>query len=515
MTITSFSFFIFLLVGMLLFYVTKEKNQWIVLLGISIFFYCCSTKPYTIIFLVVSTSLAFLSSNLHTLFPGSVSRYKKLVLIITIIAIALNVFIWFLIKGNAIWISASSIVHMIIPCSPILSALPVLPALGMGYYTAQVIGYILDCYWGNIEPQKNILKLFLFLSFFPQLIVGPISRYSQMEDLYKGHSFILKNFQWGSQRILWGVFKKLVISDRIGIIVNGIWGDSVQYNGLWLWIAVFLAPLQIYTDFSGCMDIVLGTAELFDIHLSENFRSPFLAKNSQEFWQRWHITLGAWARDYMYYPILKSKLIITIGKWAKRNFSKRVAKLIPWAIGMGFLWFMMGFWHGSMQHILGVSLWFWLILICGEIFSPFLKKVICVLRINTSNFSWCTFQRIRTYLIYAVGVIFFSAPDLKDGLIRFRMLGNSFKEFNPWIFFDNSILNLGVEYRDINIIIISIVLLFIVDVLADKYGYARRWIEEQGLIFRWMIWGGLFAFVLVFGLYGSNHGVSNFIYAVF
>ena len=125
---------------------------------------------------------------------------------------------------------------------------------------------------------------------------------------------------------------------------------------------MFLYPLEIYTDFSGCMDIVLGAAELFGVRLAENFRNPFFSRNSQEFWQRWHITLGAWARDYVFYPFMKSKCMVTFGKKCKKRFGKRWGKFIPWSVSMAVLWFVMGFWHGSVRHIFGVSLWFWSVL---------------------------------------------------------------------------------------------------------------------------------------------------------
>ena len=496
---------------MVVYYLCPKKWQWIVLLCCSFIYYFLAATAYTIIFLLISSIIAYLSAIII-----EVQRENgRLILYITLVSIVINVGIWFAVKGSQFWVSGSRFLNGFFHFIPVLHPLPIVSALGMGYYTAQVIGYILDVYWDNIKPQHNPAKIILFVSFFPQLTVGPISRYNDLDILFKPHLFSYKNLCFGSQRILWGLYKKIVISDRVGIIVNGIWSDTVSYNGVWLWIAVFLYPIQIYTDFSGCMDIVLGAAELFDIPLRENFRNPFFARNSQEFWQRWHITLGTWARDYVYYPVLKSKFLINLGRQTKKRFGKRLGKFIPWSLGMAVLWFVMGFWHGSMQHIVGVSLWFWLMLILAELLEPLLCYLIKTFSIRTEALSWHIFQSFRTYLVYSVGAVAFSAVGLSGALKHYGLLITSFKSINPWVLFDGSILNLGVTWRDINLIIIGVFLLLIVAILRERFDYARVWIQKQNVGFRWLIWYGLFLMVLVFGLYGEGYDASTFIYQGF
>lgn len=513
-TVTSFYFFVLLIVGVIFYYIFPGKTQWIVLLGCSIAYYFLAATKYTILFLVISTAIAYVS----TIFierKKKQSEDNKVVFVTSSIAIILNIAIWFVLKGSSFYVNGSTIMNRYFSFFPVLKPVPVVSALGMGYYTAQVIGYILDVYWENIKPQHNPIKLFLFVCFFPQLTVGPISRYDDLKSLYEPHFISYQNICFGVQRILWGLFKKLVISDRVGIIVNGIWADTETYNGIWLWIAVFLYPLQIYTDFSGCMDIILGAAELFDIHLKENFRNPFFAKNSQEFWQRWHITLGTWARDYVYYPILKSRFLVTLGKKTKKRFGKRIGKFVPWSIGMGILWFVMGFWHGSIQHIVGVSLWFWVMLILSELFEPLLKCLLNRIGIKTDVFSWHLFQSIRTYIVYAIGAVAFSAVGLRGAMNHYILLIESIKSWNPWVLFDGSIINLGVTWQDINLIIVGVLALFLVAVLREKYGFARQWIQKQNVGFRWLIWLMLFSIVLICGLYGEGYDASTFIYQGF
>lgn len=512
MTVTSFFFLIFLLGGMMIYYIVPKRGQWVVLLGMSLLYYMLAAVDYTIFYLVFSTLLAYISSNLLEMKKVKESpKGKRLITIVTMIAICFNILLWFVIKGSSFWILGSEILHSKIPAFPVLMACPAASALGMGYYTAQIISYIMDCYWETCRPQRNFLKLFLFVAFFPQLTVGPISRYSNLQSLYEKHEFSYQNLCFGSQRILWGFFKKLVISDRINIITSGIWADTATYGGKWPWIAVFLYPVQLYTDFSGCMDIILGAAELFDIRLPENFNNPFFSRTVQEFWQRWHITLGGWAKDYVYYPVLKSAPVLKLGKWAKKHFKKRIAKLIPWTIGMIVLWFIMGFWHGSLRHIFGVSLWFGAILVIGEFFSPVLKKMVSFLKIDTECFSWHLFQSVRTYILYALGAVFFSALSLKDALQRYAVLFDSYQHVNLEI----TVYDLGVAPEDITLIVIGIAALFVVAALREKFGYARIWMQKQLLPFRWLIWLALFVVVLIYGLYGPSYDASTFIYEGF
>lgn len=513
MTITSFYYLLFVAVGFAIYYMLPKSFQWVQLLVMSLLFYSFAADPYTIIYPLISTLTAWGAVLWTDRLRSQGFQNTKPLLIVTIVAIAVNTLIWFVFKGYGLWSTAANIVfrtsiHM-----------ELIGALGMGYYTLQIIGYILDCYWQTIQPQKNPFKLFLFTIFFPQMITGPISRYAQLETLYERHKFDHMNLCHGSQRILWGFFKKLVLSERVAILVSGIYADMNTYDGFYLWVMILLYPIQMYADFSGCIDIVLGTAELFDIRLPENFKNPFFSRTAQEFWQRWHITLGGWAKDYVLYPLLKTRTMVKLGRMCKKRFGKRWGKFIPTAVGMFILWMVMGIWHGMPRYIIGVSLWYWIILMLGELFSEPTKKLIVLLEIRTESFSWHLFQSVRTYLIYAVGAVFFcygavcGLPILRAALEVFRGMDEG--TANPWIFFNGSVLNLGITHEDINIIIFSVLLLVIVAVLREKYGYARTWMDQQGFLFRWATWILLFLLVLIYGKYGPGYNPAEFIYQGF
>lgn len=518
MTITSFWFLMLVAVGVAFYYVIPKKLQWMELLLLSLIFYYFAAVPYTIIYVIISTLTAYGSTMLMKQMRSREVTGKKtkqrLILFVTILALVVNIGVWFVLKGRGLWLWPATKLYEI-TLSPHLEAFllsePAV-ALGMGYYTLQVLGYIIDCYWETIMPQRNPLKLFLFVAYFPQMTTGPISRYAQLETLYDRHKFQYQNIAFGAQRILWGFAKKIVLAERVGILVSGITGNPGAYTGLYSWIAVLLYPLQMYADFSGCMDIILGVSELFDVHLTENFRNPFFAVTSQEFWQRWHITLGSWAKDYVLYPLLKSPLMVKLGKWGKKRFGKKVGKFLANAVGMFVLWMVMGIWHGGIRYIVGVSLWYWVVLMLGDLFAPVFKRITEGLHMKTESFSWRLFQCGRTYLIYAVGATFFSLG-VKEGLAILRDMAGGDK--NPWIFFNGSILNLGISHMDINIMLIMVLLLFIVAYLREKYGYARIWIQNQSFPFRWFIWIGLFVFVLIYGKYGPGYDAAEFIYQGF
>lgn len=522
MTITSFSFLILISVGVVLYYSLPKPFQWVELLVLSIVFYLCAATPYTIVYLMISTLIAYISTMMicRTRWGGENGTHRQTIsLVVTIIAITINVLIWFILKGRGIWAVFARILnnHVYISKVNTLINMQLIGALGMGYYTLQIVGYIIDCFWGNIEPQKNPLKLFLFTAYFPQLTTGPISRYTELEALYEKHRLQYQNIAFGAQRILWGFMKKIVLAERLGIVISSINGNPDTYTGFYSWLVILLYPVQMYADFSGCMDIVLGVSELFDIHLAENFRNPFFSRTSQEFWQRWHITLGAWAKDYVLFPLLKTKLMVTAGKKFKKKFGKKIGKFIVNAIGMFILWMVIGIWHGGWRHVIGVSLWYWLILMLGNLLTPVFSKVTSGLNMKTESFGWHLFQSARTYLIFAIGISFFDTGVsggialLKDALKVILIKGYA----NPWIFFDGSILDLGITYEDINLLFIAVLMLIAAAALREKYGYARIWVQNQSFGFRWMIWIFLFVIVLVYGLYGPGYDASIFIYQGF
>lgn len=502
MTITSLDYLAFVAAALVCYYMIPRKWQWMWLLFFSIVFYCLAAIPYTLVYILISTVSAWVVTN-------GLARYREKndgydapffwkVSIWTTILVDIG--LWFLLKGT----SFVRIVDWV-------------AALGMGYYTLQIIGYTIDCYWGIAKAQKNPLKLLLFTSFFPQMITGPISRYRELEHIYDGQGFSYINLAHGAQRILWGFFKKLVIAERVGAMVDVVWKTPNEYSGLFTWMALFLYPIQMYTDFSGCMDIVIGTAEMFGIKLAENFRNPFLALTSQEFWQRWHITLGTWAKDYVLYPLLKTKFFVKLNMFFKRKGHKNVGKILTTSLGMLVLWLVMGFWHGAFKYIVGVSLWYWVVLMFEEYSSPLFSRFYAKMGCDTNSFGFKFFRRIKTYFVYAIGAAFFRADGVRDGIHFMGRLIKTFSKdcWNPWIFFDGSILQWAITGKNLNLIIFGIFVLVIAAVLRERYGYARVWLDKQPLVFRWSVYIMFLFIVILFGRYGRGFQAAEFIYGGF
>ncbi len=515
MSIISFSFLVFLCFGVAVYYILPKKLQWVELLILSIIFYINAAEGYTILYVIASTAIAYICTLCIDCMRKH-GRPLKTPFLITIVALILNIAIWLIVKGRYLWSQPLSMATKYIKISGLqsISELQLIAALGMGYYTLQIMGYIIDCYWENEIPQKNPLKLLLFTAFFPQMITGPISRYDELKSMYEGRKFNYQNLAFGAQRILWGFVKKIVLAERVGIIVSAITSNSDTYAGFYTLIAILLYPVQMYADFSGCMDIVLGASEMFGIKLAENFNNPFFSRTSKEFWQRWHITLGTWAKDYVLFPLLKTNTMVKMGKLFKK---KKLGKFLTNAVGMFILWMVMGIWHGGYRYIVGVSLWYWIVLMLGNLLEPLSLKILKMLNVKTKSFGWHLFQSVRTYCIYAIGATFFNVGIAKAISLFKDLYKTLFVEdyANPWIFFDGSILKLGVTYVDLNIIILSVAIMIIVAVLREKYSYARYWVAEQSFLFRWMIWIGLFVFVLIWGMYGPGYNAAEFIYEGF
>ena len=316
------------------------------------------------------------------------------------------------------------------------------------------------------------------------------------------------------QRIIWGFFKKLVISERATVLVNTIYADYETYNGLYILFAAIMFMIELYADFSGCIDIMLGISEIFGIKLPENFDLPFYARTVAEFWRRWHITLGAWLREFVFYPMLKSKTWQKLSEITKKRFGKKVGKKIPVWLGLMISWLIIGFWHGGgYNYIFGVGVYMGIIIVASEIIETPTKKIVLALGLNQEAISYKLFQMLRTFILITIGNSFFRAVSLADG---FRMWKRFFEVINPWILFDGSIYNLGLAEIDVKILFFSVVLLIIVGIIKIEKGEEIRvLIASQNIVFRWGIYIALLLIVVIYGKYGPGYSASEFIYKGF
>ncbi|MBO4903853.1 MAG: MBOAT family protein, partial [Lachnospiraceae bacterium] len=386
----------------------------------------------------------------------------------------------------------------------------------ISYFALIIIAYITDVYWGKSKAPKNPGKTLLFASYFPLMTSGPIVTFEQMENSLWGekHRFSYDRCVRGMERVLWGLFKKMVISERLAVIVTRIYDHYEVYNGLYIFAAAAMFAMQLYTDFSGLMDIVLGCSEVLGITLPENFDTPFYSVNLSEFWRRWHITLGAFLRDYVLYPVQRSKGFKNMRKWCKSHLGKGYEKKfnLPLYLSLLISWFLIGLWHGGgWNYIFGVGLYMWLVIVLGEILSPVFAWLVRVLHINTECASYTLFLRIRTFCLFIFGLSFFRAETLADG---FKMWKMAFFRFNPWIFFNESFFNMGLDRREWGILVFGLILLFIVSYISQKRD-VRDFIKEQNFVVRLLMFAVLFTMIIVYGYYGTEFNAADFIYGKF
>ena len=385
--------------------------------------------------------------------------------------------------------------------------------LGISFYTLQATSYIIDVYRGKIRAERNFFKIALFVSFFPQIVQGPIGRFGKLApQLFEGHKFEFKNFKFGLQLALWGIIKKLTLAEYMGIIADEIFNNYTNYSGLIILLGAMIYGVQVYADFSGGMDMVRGVAQIFGIEMAVNFERPYFSRSVSEFWRRWHITLGAWMKDYVFYPLSLSKAFASIGTKTRKLFGNYVGKMLPTFLASFIAFFLVGVWHGSDNKYVAYGLWNSIIISGSILLDSTYKKVLSRLKINTDCFSWKLFQILRTFFLVSIGRIFSRGNSLDDAL---AMLKSMFSEFNPWVLTDGSIYNLGLHPKELFMLFIMILILFVVSLMHEKGIKIRETLEKQNVIFQWIIIIGAIIFVLIYGAYGGDFNAADFVYQQF
>lgn len=402
--------------------------------------------------------------------------------------------------------------------SPVLTALgrpalDLLLPLGISFYTFQSMGYLIDVSSGKYAPEKNPAKFALFVSFFPQLIQGPIARHDQLAtQLTQPHRFDPDNIIRGALLMLWGFFKKKVIADRALPLVSEVFANHGEYGGAVIVIAVLFYSLQQYCDFSGGIDLVTGIADLFGIHLAPNFKRPYFSVSLGDFWRRWHISLGAWMRDYVFYPFALTKPVSSLSKAAKKRFGQDFARALPAALGNIVVFLLVGVWHGLATNYVLWGLYNGLILAMSALLEPLYKRTNERLgeRIVSSR-GFYVWRVLRTFIIVNIGWYFDRAL---RGADAFAMLFKTF--FTPaWAqLTDGTLLNLGLISSDYTILAVSTVILFAVSVLQERGMHIRSRVLSLPAVPRVILLYAFMYFVLA-NFMGASSSNAGFMYAIF
>lgn len=385
--------------------------------------------------------------------------------------------------------------------------------IGISFYSLQAVAYLFDVYRKKIPADKSLLRLALFMSFFPQIMEGPICRYSDTaETLYEAPKMHYGNFVLGSQRILFGLMKKLVIADRLNLLIQNVYSQPENYDGFVMALGAVGYTFQLYADFSGTMDLVIGAAQMFGINLPENFKRPFFSATISEFWKRWHITLGTWFKDYIFFPVSMSKPMKKLTSNARKKLGNHYGPLLAGAVSLFCVWFCNGLWHGAGWNYIFFGMYHFALILCGNIIEPTAVNIAKKLHIDRSAFPYRCVQITRTFILVCFGELFFRAESLSNGL---KMFGKIFTDFTFATLKNGSLFEFGMDKQDYIIIIVSAVLLFIIGVLQEKGMNIRESVAKKNIAVQFAVYYALILFIIIFGAYGAGYVPLDPIYAGF
>lgn len=508
-TVTSFYFLCFLLAVILLYYAVPKNMQWCVLLLANMAYYLLSGNGILILYPVLTCLIVwFCACRIGTSEKQTARRAFHAV------GIGLPLGVLVVLKYVNFGVYTINGISVLLRGRQVVEGFQFLIPLGISFYTFSILGYLIDVYNQIATPQTNYLKLLCFEMYFPAVLSGPIMKYREgAESFYKPHAFDYRQVTFGAQRIVWGFFKTLVISERLNLIVNTVYGDYALYHGGYIWFATVCYAFQLYTNFSGCMDIVIGISQVFGIVLPENFRTPFFSKTISEYWRRWHITLGVWMKEYVFYPLLRTGLFTKLGKSFKKKFGKKAGKQLTTFLAMFILWLTVGIWHGGdWKFVIGSGLLHWFYIVTGELITPLAERFFAKTGIRRDAKAVNVFRMLRTFFLVNVGFVFFRAETVGAA---FRMLKLSVSTEPLQIPFDKGILGLGLDWIELTITAVSLVILLVVSILQNRGTRIREAIAAKCLPVRWMIWYALLFYTILLGYYGPGYSAAEFIYQGF
>jgi len=485
----TYAFFVFVVVA--LYYTVPKKYQWVVLLSASYVFYGLHSVKYLGLLIFTTISTFYGSRYIY----DSRSNKKRKWLLILVLLLNFSVLAYF------------KYCHIIF--KGFIVSQPILP-LGISFYTFQSVSYLLDVYWRRCEAEKNLFRFALFVSFFPQIVQGPISRYQQLAPQLtaenRWNDGIVKE---GIFKIIGGLFKKIVIADRLSVLVGSVISEHWKYSGSVLFFVILIYGVQIYCDFSGGIDIISGVANLFSINLTPNFKRPLLATSIGDFWRRWHITLGSWMRDYVFYPISLSKWFGKVNKKFRKAFGQKLGKNLAICVSSLIVYILVGIWHGSSFKYIAFGLWHGFFISLALITEDFMYKIKKKFRLEDKERLWYILGLIYTTVVVGFGRYFSRAGSFMQALSMFKrtLLNFSFSDFNI-----NTFLNLGLGRADLLIAGISVLLLFAYEIASERNIDLRKIFDRSPLPAQLAAVYLFLVFIIFAGFYSGNGAAHDFIY---
>ena len=526
MSYQSFGFILFSFAVLLVYYLAGRRGQRWVLAVANLLFYTASGFQYLPYLLITMTATFLAGRQIGRIYQrtdeqiaqctvpaekkelrnGAKAKAKKVLLAgmgITIALLAVCKYTGFAVTNINVLLNALGI--------PQIELFQLVLPLGISFYSFMALSYVLDIYWKRYKAEENFLTYAVYLSYFPHVVQGPIDRFNEFKaQIQDGVTFDYQTVAYGAQLMLWGLFKKLVIANRLGMFVDDILERWDSVYGILLVIAFAVYSIQIYADFSGCIDIVTGISEMFGIRLRKNFQNPYFSRTMAEFWRRWHMSLQEWFKDYVYFPVSASALIRNVKKRCKNAGKTKIAEQFSTCFPILVVWMITGIWHGASWNFVIWGMFHAAVLIGSNLLDPVFKKFNKLIHLDTENFGWYFIQMVRTYVICCIGRVFFRAPDVGTafGILR-RMVKNL---IFSGLFDDAAVY--GLDTPGMVVAALAVLVLLVVDILREKMP-VRETLAKQNTLFRWLvILAGIFS-VVIFGIYGPGYDAASFIYEQF
>ncbi len=528
MNIASTQFVLFAIVAVALYYIFPRKFRWISLLFTNIAFYLFAGAEM-ILYVIGATAVAYFAGTLMSKLFGEQKRkqeglerkekkelkavYTKkrkriltLAIVVVLLGLAVIKYAGFMVENINALLGVVGVGSLGVSGKQVSEFIPTV--VGCSYFTLMVISYVTDVYRGKIEAEKNFIKVFVYLSFFPHIVQGPIERYDHIApQIFEGNKFEFSNIKTGAMLIMWGFFKQLIITDRLSVVINNIFSKYETVNAITLMFGLVVFSVQIYTSWTTYCDIVGGVAEMMGITISKNFDRPYMSQTMPEFWRRWHMSMGAFFKDYVLYPISTSSFCLKLNKGSRKVFGKTGGKIISSALPILSVWFLTGLWHGASWDFMMWGLFQGIIIMLSVTFSPTLEKINTKLNFKTETFTWKLFRMARTFFICCIGRIFFLAGVRSiDPFTAFGRLGVFSGGFDPFSF--------GLDKKDFVVACAGIIILIVAAVLQEKYEI-RKALDKQPIIAKWLILYVAIMIMIIYGYYGGDYQHTVSVYADF
>ncbi|MCR5042303.1 MAG: MBOAT family protein [Clostridia bacterium] len=532
MNYTTVTFLLFVTVSAVLYYVVPKKIRWTLLLVASYAFYLwggfssaafilCTTLT-TFSFALRMNALSKECSALIAENPDDLSfdelralkqkyRFRRRRWLIALFVI--NFGILAVVKYLPAIINGTPLLSLIYPEDSGLKFELIVP-LGVSFYTFTSMGYAIDIFREKYDAETNLGKFALFVSFFPQIIQGPIARFDHLgSQLFEGHELKFDNLSYGAELILWGYFKKLIIADRITVFVAEVYGHYDRYDGVMTLLGVLAYCLQIYADFSGGIDISRGVARLYGIELASNFKRPYFSNSITEYWRRWHISLGDWMRDYVFYSVMFSRPYKAFTKFCKQKLGKTYGRIIPSFLTTYPVFILIGVWHGASWSFVVFGLYNATVICLGMLLQPTFDKITAGLKIDKESANWKCFEVVRTFCLVVISRFFSRASTLSAAV---HMLASVFDLSKTWDYFiGRAAISDAMPARSWYLVLAGTMLLLIVSIIQERGTDVHEALKKLPIAVRWTILFALVIFVIWCGNYNSSQGIVDLIYGQF